>query len=43
VPHEAGLLGQVQPSLATLIVEETQFDALGDFGEQREVDSGSVV
>src|SRR5215218_9685155 len=43
VPHEAVDLGEVDALLGSVVLDEAQLDALGDLGEEREVDPGAVV
>src|SRR5215213_11312543 len=43
VPHEAVDLGELDALLGTVVLDEAQLDALGDLGEEREVDPSAVV
>jgi len=43
VPDESLAFGQVDPGLPIVLVEQTQFDALRDLGEQCEVRAATVV
>ena len=43
VPDEPVDLGQVDPRLGAVVVEQAQLDPLGHLGEQREVGPGSVI
>src|SRR6185503_18096167 len=42
MPVEDGVLGDVDTHLAALVVEEAELDALGVFGEEREVRAAAV-
>ena len=43
VPDETVDLVEVDPGLGAVVGDQAQFDAIGDFGEQREVGAGAVV
>ena len=43
VPHEAVHLGQLEPGLRAVVVDEAELDLVGHLGEQREVHAGAVI
>ena len=43
MPAQGGHFGEVIPGFSPGIIEETKLDAIGDAGEQGEVDARSIV